>query len=612
MIPTDTPKCRAFGVPVQSRLNFLSIKVAIVSRASWLCGALGVSVVLVLVGLIGWTTRSSSQEAVDSSKPLVQPGVQPETISPQAFLAGLPIGRKAADADKVLANLSARLEKTPSDSALWAALGDALMQKARETADSAYYTHAERAYRVALSHSPHDKDGLIGMAWVAGSRHQFESSIEWAEQAIAKRPDDPNPYGLIGDAEMEIGNYDTAGIRYQKMLDIRPDQASYCRGAQWLFSTGDTKQALWLMRKAVEVGGLETVRLEYDFVASLLDLSNAPSRFQYLDDNYPSRAGWKEIIVLNSDGVALLASTVGTQDRSRALSNYPADKIPPQDVQASFTASLDTQSRGRVEQDSPQEPTASNTPRDAFTDVILNADVGVTAMGLGLAIAFIFGSLHALAPGHGKTIVAAYLAGSRGTAKHAVALGIVVTVTHTLGVFLLGFTVLSLNQFVVPETLYPWVGVASGVIIFCVGIWLLYFRVRRLILGPKRRPVPSANVPPAHHTHDLPEGPITVRAVLALGISGGLIPCPSALVVLLSAIAVHRLLYGLLLITAFSVGLASVLVVIGLFVVWAKDWIERIPRSYRFLRLLGFLSALVIIALGLNIVLHSLQTIVDF
>ena len=258
MIPTGTPKCRAFGVPVQSRLNFLSMKVAIVSRTSWLCGALGVSVVLVLVGLIGWTTKSSSQEAVDSSKPLVQPGVQTETISPQAFLAGLPSGRKAADADKVLTNLSARLEKTPSDSVLWAALGDALMQKARETADSAYYTHAERAYRVSLSHSPNDKDGLIGMAWVAGSRHQFESSIDWAEQAIAKRPDDPNPYGLIGDAEMEIGNYDTAGIRYQKMLDIRPDQASYCRGAQWLFVTGDTKQALWLMRKAVEVGGRYT------------------------------------------------------------------------------------------------------------------------------------------------------------------------------------------------------------------------------------------------------------------------------------------------------------------------------------------------------------------
>ena len=359
-------------------------------------------------------------------------------------------------------------------------------------------------------------------------------------------------------------------------------------------------------------GGLETVRLEYDFVAALPDLSNAPSRFQYRDDNYPSRAGWKEIIVLNSDGVALLASTVGTQDRSRALSNYPADQIPPQDVQASFTVSLDTQSRGRVEQDSPQESSASKTPRDAFTDVILNEDVGVTAMGLGLAIAFVFGSLHALAPGHGKTMVAAYLAGSRGTAKHAVALGIVVTVTHTLGVFLLGFTVLSLNQFVVPETLYPWVGVASGFIIFCVGIWLLYFRVRRLIRGPKRRLAPSSNISPAHHNHDLPEGPITVRAVLALGISGGLIPCPSALVVLLSAIAVHRLVYGLLLITAFSVGLASVLVVIGLFVVWAKDWIERIPRSYRFLRLLGFLSALVIIALGLNIVVRSLQTIVDF
>lgn len=203
-----------------------------------------------LLGMAAW--RPPQAPTPENPEP------PPQAPDAQAFLAALPAGRGPADADKVVARLSARLEASPDDAELWAGLGDALMQKARETADAGYYTHAERAYRTALGVAPALPDALVGMAWVAGGQHEFERSIEWATKAAAARPDDPNPHALLGDAKVEMGDYEAAGKHYQAMLDLRPDQASYCRGAQWLFATGDTRKALWLMRKAVESGGRYT------------------------------------------------------------------------------------------------------------------------------------------------------------------------------------------------------------------------------------------------------------------------------------------------------------------------------------------------------------------
>jgi tetratricopeptide (TPR) repeat protein len=215
----------------------------------WWWAAAGVGLA-VAAGLAAWPARAPSS-ATD-------PEQAREAPDPQAFLAGLPAGRAGADADKVVAALSARLKASPSDARLWASLGDALMQKARETADAAYFAHAERAFQTALGQEPDLPDALVGLAWVAGGRHEFERSVEWAEKALAARPDDPNPHALIGDARMELGDYEAAGRHFQAMLDLRPDQASYCRGAQWLFATGDVRKALWLMRKAVEAGGRYT------------------------------------------------------------------------------------------------------------------------------------------------------------------------------------------------------------------------------------------------------------------------------------------------------------------------------------------------------------------
>ena len=137
----------------------------------------------------------------------------------------------------------------------WTSQGDSFMQKARETFDLSYYGRAEGEYRKALAINPKDADALAGMAWVQSGRREFEQSIEWANQALAVEPKRPGVYGLLGDAAVEMGDYESAFEHYQTMLDMRPDIASYSRGAHVLFLTGNIKKATLLMMNAIESGG---------------------------------------------------------------------------------------------------------------------------------------------------------------------------------------------------------------------------------------------------------------------------------------------------------------------------------------------------------------------
>jgi ABC-type nickel/cobalt efflux system permease component RcnA len=250
-----------------------------------------------------------------------------------------------------------------------------------------------------------------------------------------------------------------------------------------------------------------------------------------------------------------------------------------------------------------------------------------------LAVAASLGALHALEPGHGKTVVAAYLVGSRGTAGHAFLLGLVVTASHTVGVYLLGAVTLYASRYVVPERLYPWLGALSGILIAVLGVSLLY---RRLVTTTARRGHASdhAHGHPGrtpsdheaahargfehghdhghghHHHHHVPDGPVSLRSLVALGVSGGIVPCPAALVVLLSAVAMGRIGLGFLLIVAFSVGLAAVLIAIGLVVVSARRLAARFGTSGvdgpLVRRWLPLTSAAVITASGVVITIQAL------
>ncbi len=259
---------------------------------------------------------------------------------------------------------------------------------------------------------------------------------------------------------------------------------------------------------------------------------------------------------------------------------------------------------------------------------------------IAIAGSFVWGAMHAVSPGHGKTIVGAYLVGSRATPQHAVFLGLTTTITHTLGVFALGLVALFASKWIVPEQIYPWLSFISGLLVVIIGLNLLSNRLPKIKLLSKWSSGHShdqhGHDHPHHdhdhgHTHDhdhshahhgghthndhshLPPGangePVTWRSLLALGISGGIVPCPSALVVLLSSVALGRTGFGLLLVLAFSLGLAATLTGIGLLLVGGKRIFDRFPTQGKLFRGLPAVSALLITLFGLGITTQALAQI---
>ena len=245
---------------------------------------------------------------------------------------------------------------------------------------------------------------------------------------------------------------------------------------------------------------------------------------------------------------------------------------------------------------------------------------------IAFAVAVGLGAFHALEPGHGKTLVAAYLVGSRGTMKHAFLLGLIVTATHTAGVYLLGAVTLYASQYIVPERLYPWLGVVSGVLIAGLGAVLLVRRYRgKDGLSSHHHhhhadhshgsdhhhhiTVTMAMITITTHNHHDPNRQVSLRELLTLGISGGIVPCPAALVVLLSAVSMQRIGFGLLLIVAFSVGLAAVLITIGLLMVYARQSMSRFEtNSPLTTRWLPLTSSAFILVFGVALTAQALQS----
>ena len=309
------------------------------------------------------------------------------------------------------------------------------------------------------------------------------------------------------------------------MLELNgPASAPQCRGQR-----GDVP---------ARCGGLPTLKLGMRFRAALDHAAVATAHeLRYRDTNFPGRAGWKEIIATAGQGIILVSSTVPERDRSQGLADYPTDLLnsPPQDVEARviFTrqalapevvavGSPTALSSGTIQHQWPSSPLVGEdrggeeqqrwshtpsltlphrgggdsalgevrpriepvrlevnrqrTPRSSFTELVTAPQLGLGIVLVAMAVAVGLGAFHALEPGHGKTVVAAYLVGSRGTAWHALMLGLIVTVTHTAGVYVLGAVTLFASHYVVPERLYPWLGVTSGLIIAGLGLSLFLRR----------------------------------------------------------------------------------------------------------------------------------------
>jgi nickel/cobalt exporter len=248
-------------------------------------------------------------------------------------------------------------------------------------------------------------------------------------------------------------------------------------------------------------------------------------------------------------------------------------------------------------------------------------------MILGACLAAVgWGVAHALTPGHGKAIVEAYLVGSRGTTGHALYLGLTVTATHTIGIFALGFIALLASRHVLAEQLFPWLAAVSGVIVIALGASMLVKRARplfRLHMPHEHPHYAGHHHEPHHHNrhshqHDhgdhhshshLPLGAdgaaVSVRSLLGLGISGGLLPCPSALVLLLTAMSLQRTGFGLLLLIAFSLGLAGVLTGVGLLFLKGSRLLQGTRGVAAVSRYIPAVSAVVILILGVGITVEA-------
>lgn len=414
-------------------------------------------------------------------------------------------------------------------------------------------------------------------------------------------------------------------------------------------------------------GGLPTMKSVFLYRAKLAQKCNSVScKLVYEDTNFPGRAGWKEIVIHSAPGLTIQRSTAPDHDRSSMLTNYSADLTnavlqelnaevifsigaPTSGAAPSLSLKHDLQRSGAPTQRSAEMPKAASshaspklapvvqntgavapsahaTPRGKFTELIAAQHVGFGMALFAALIAAGLGALHALEPGHGKTIVAAYLVGAKGTARHAVLLGTIVTITHTAGVYLLGAVTLYAQQYILPERLFPILGVLSGILIAGMGLYLLLQRLAGAELlhthaggeGTHRhfgfahthlpfRPTGAEGEPVAFCADRNPS--VQLHQLLVLGITGGIVPCPAALVVLLSALALRRVAFGLLLIVSFSAGLAVVLIAMGMLAVYAGRWIARVRAEGPLMqRWLPLASAGMMTALGCAIALQSLMT----
>jgi nickel/cobalt exporter len=353
-------------------------------------------------------------------------------------------------------------------------------------------------------------------------------------------------------------------------------------------------------------GGLATLRLGCRFSAAV-GVSRAATPVEFSDTGDGERLGWREIVA-RGDGVTLAG--VPGASVSAELSSYPTDMLSgPLDVrEVRFSATPG----GAAATGATATLPAAEAPQDRLGALLALGELTPLSVTLALLLAFVWGAAHAFAPGHGKTVVAAYLVGSRGTVAHALFLGLTTTITHTAGVFALGLITLFASRHILPERLFPWLSLASGLLVAWLGVSMFAGRLRGAAHHDHEGD-PAGHVHshgPGHSHSHLPPGAggraVTWRSLLTLGVSGGLIPCPSALVVLLGSVALGRVGLGLALVLAFSLGLAGLLTAIGVAFIYAGRLLGRLSVGGPLLRLLPAASALCVAILGLGITWRAL------
>jgi nickel/cobalt transporter (NicO) family protein len=377
-------------------------------------------------------------------------------------------------------------------------------------------------------------------------------------------------------------------------------------------------------------GGLSTFRLTCAFVADL-EIS-AETELTFSNDAYFDTIGIREVTAVG-DGTTLVRSSVGSRSPTHRLTAFPMEVLrnPPDVREADLVVrpggprlggsaapggNGDTATSSGSDREAPvgSSPWSIDKLSRTFTGFVTHRDLTVAFVIAALLASVGLGAAHAVAPGHGKTMMAAYLVAERGSGRLAVLVGLTVTATHTAGVLILG-VVLSATAALAPSRVYPWLGIASGLLVVAVGVGLVRraWPVHGRAHGDEgHEHTHGHGNEPGHkfwldHEHPRRPGP-RLRSVVGMGIAGGLAPSPSAVVVLLGGIAIGRPWFGVLLVVAYGLGMAVILAGIGFALVRLRDTAARRGRSLRvpgIARALPRLTSIAVVVVGVVLLARS-------
>jgi nickel/cobalt transporter (NicO) family protein len=445
---------------------------------------------------------------------------------------------------------------------------------------------------------------------------------------------------------------DTDGDGMVSDDEVAAAKAPYCatQGSKLRLRVDGTAASLRPTDSALSfpggLGGLSTMRLECSYVAALTSRLTPSASIAFEDMSYPERIGWREIIA-SGDGVTVDTGGLPATSVSKRLTSYPADLISqPLDVRSATlvatAVAAPTAALAASPAPAPAELPAARvnaTVAGAVPGGIVGGDVPAIfravdltpfVLLLSIATAFALGAGHALTPGHGKTLMAAYLVGARGTPIHAVGLGLSVTVSHTLGILLIAALVVEAQGLLAPDVVVRAAPAIAAVTIAGLGGWMLVSEVRKRFAARRRAAAHDQAHDHAHaagvahehghagthshggvtHSHVPASGAtLTWRGLFALGLAGGLIPSTSALFILLGSIVAGRPAFGFVLVVVFGLGMAVVMTAVGLATVIARGRLDRLQTSSgagRLARQLPLVAAVVVLSFGVYLSVQAI------
>lgn len=400
---------------------------------------------------------------------------------------------------------------------------------------------------------------------------------------------------VLDDAEIPtfslLRALDAHGKPSPAILDVWAKRHALEIAPQLLLTAGGAPLALTLAGAQAHLrpgaAGLSTLYFTADFQAVR---PAGAQRFAYSDTTLPGKIGWKDVVV------------VPQREPTNELRAYPNALIGSPRERTAVVLSV-TGSGGLRVDDTTAAALVGTTPAgrmNDLSDVLARNLSDPLVLGGALLLAIFLGALHALEPGHGKTLLAISLVGARATVPQAMILATALTVAHTIGVLIFGVVILTLASYIVPEALYPWIALLSGTFVAVLGARALAREIaRRHEVAAHGHDHGSFGAAVHTHSHLIPgSAPISFRSAILAASTGNVAPCPAALVVLLAAIATHRIGWGLVLIVAFSIGLALTLTLLGVAVVRGAAWLTRRPQFDRFARYAPLVTAAAISIIG--------------